>query len=61
MYIVFLLLAVIGIIVVGIFMGKLGGAEYSDYTAAWTFYYFLIGWFFTMSTFGASVADRSEF
>ena len=44
----------------GIFLAKLGNDKaYDHYVAAWTFYYFLIGWLFAGSAFGASLADRN--
>ena len=60
LHIFFYLLVIVGIIVLGIFLGKMDNSDfYGDYDMAWAFYYFLIGWFFTISAFVTSLIDRS--
>ena len=54
-------LVIIGIIVMGVFLGSLGhDDDFNDYTPAWAFYYFLISWFFTVSAFVACLTDRNK-
>ncbi|XP_057316121.1 uncharacterized protein LOC130657173 [Hydractinia symbiolongicarpus] len=52
---------IVGIIILGIFLGKmLNNDMYKDYDMAWSFYYYLIGWFFTLSAFCVAMTDKPE-
>ena len=48
-----------GVLVLAVFVGYINNNDrYKDYSMAWAFYYFLIGWLFTLSKFCAALTDR---
>jgi len=50
---------IVGVLIMAIFLGSVDHKTlYEDYSPAWAFYYFLIGWMFTLSAFCAALTDR---
>jgi len=51
--------SIIGITILAIFVGKMeNSTQYEDFYLAWSFFYFLIGWLFTLSAVVTSVLDK---